>query len=222
MIDVHAHILPCDHGCDSVEMSLEQLRLAQKNHVRTIIATPHYDCRKESVRSFLERRNAALESVRNAMDSSMTVEIVPFAEISLEHGIETVADLELIALGAKRYLLVELSREAHGDWSYEALFALEKRGFCPIIAHLHRYSKSTQEKLLQFGFHAQINIECKKNRAEWKTVQGWISNHQVHFVGSDIHGLLDESYRDFRKFYRRLPKKQRVRFQKNASVLLEK
>jgi protein-tyrosine phosphatase len=43
MIDIHNHILPgIDDGCRSLEESLELARLAVKEGIHHIIATPHH------------------------------------------------------------------------------------------------------------------------------------------------------------------------------------
>mgnify|MGYP002228253889 CR=1 FL=1 len=43
IIDVHAHILPgVDDGSENWNESIEMLRMAYEQGIRTIIATPHY------------------------------------------------------------------------------------------------------------------------------------------------------------------------------------
>ncbi len=221
MIDVHAHILPCDHGCESIDMALAQICLAQKHGIKAIIATPHYDCRMESVQSFLNRRTQAYEQLLSAMPPSNTVKIFPAAEVSLEHGIEELANLEQLCIGQGKHILIELSKDQHGDWAYEALFALERRGLRPIIAHIHRYDRYTIEKLMALNFYAQINIECKHSRREWSMVKKWISERRVHFIGSDIHGASTTVYRDFSRFYKWLSKEEQKRFSANAEILIQ-
>ena len=42
MIDIHTHILPgVDDGSESMDMSLQMLRLAQKGGTKVVTVTPH-------------------------------------------------------------------------------------------------------------------------------------------------------------------------------------
>lgn len=222
MIDIHSHILPnCDHGSDSLEVSLKQVKYAVKHRVNTIIATPHFDPREESVTSFLERRQKAWELLVMHPDFPKGLDIVLGAEVSIEHGIERCADLERLAIGNTNYMLLEFSKFEHGRWAFEALDEIEVKGIKPIIAHVHRYDSDTREQVFSLNYYCQINASVIASRDEWAKVKPWILQRQVHFVGSDIHGANESFYKNLEKLYKKLPKQEAERFQNNALHLLK-
>ena len=61
MIDLHCHLLPgIDDGAKQVEETLEFLRIARRDGVTTITATPHmkpgvYDNSRETIRQAIAR-----------------------------------------------------------------------------------------------------------------------------------------------------------------------
>ena len=67
MIDLHAHILHnLDDGPDTLEESLEMCRIAHRDGIRTIVATPHtlngvYETNWETVLSRVRELNEALK-----------------------------------------------------------------------------------------------------------------------------------------------------------------
>ena len=63
--DYHSHILPgCDHGSDGIKTSLKQIEMAKSVGIKTICATPHFYPHKESVESFLARRQRTYEALK--------------------------------------------------------------------------------------------------------------------------------------------------------------
>ena len=67
MIDWHSHVLPnMDDGSQSVDVSRSMLRALKEQGIETIIATPHFDADSESIDSFLERRSATSQLLREA------------------------------------------------------------------------------------------------------------------------------------------------------------
>ncbi len=220
-IDVHSHILPCDHGSQSVEMSLKQLQYAKKYNITTIIATPHFDHRKESVASFLQRRAEAYEALVSHPQFPKDITIELAAEVSVEHGLETCPDLEQLTIAGGKYMLLEFSKFEHGDWAFDTLYDIKARGIVPIIAHIHRYSDNTVDQILNTDFYCQFNAITVTKRDSWQRVKNWILSHQVHFLGSDIHGDTEEDYRNFKRVCKKIPKNELERLMNNAQLLLQ-
>ena len=68
MTDLHTHILPgMDDGAESVEMSLDMLRMERDQGVDAVVLTPHFYRDRERPEHFLNRRRAAGEALRDAL-----------------------------------------------------------------------------------------------------------------------------------------------------------
>ena len=138
MLDLHSHILPgLDDGADDMEVSLGMARLAVRDGVRTMAATPHvnfdYPVDPDTVLSRVGELEVALASA----DIALTV--LPGAEISVPRATE-LNDDELVSfgIGGGRTLLIE-SPYVKGVASMEELFFdLQLRGFRVLLAHPER------------------------------------------------------------------------------------
>ena len=68
LIDMHSHVLPAvDDGSESVEESLEMLRLSYSQGVRKMVATPHFYPHSMNPSKFLERREEAVKALAEAV-----------------------------------------------------------------------------------------------------------------------------------------------------------
>ena len=141
--DMHAHILPmADHGSDSVETSLAQLRLAKAAGVDVILATPHFYLReRDTVSAFLARRAQAMEQLQAAITASGEdlPRIVLGAEVTLQVDLDALPDLEKFCIADTNFILIEMPDFKWSGWVHRALDAIYQRGLRPIIAHLDRY-----------------------------------------------------------------------------------
>jgi protein-tyrosine phosphatase len=138
LIDLHSHILPgIDDGPASLAESVEMARAAVAGETRTIVATPHVNDRF---------RPDPEEIVRLA--GSVNIELaraeIPLAVITgAEIAITRLAELDdevlrVLALGSGLSVLVESPYERSARFIDEALFALQVRGFLPVLAHPER------------------------------------------------------------------------------------
>ena len=64
IIDCHTHILPgIDDGSENIEMTKKLLELEMNNGVTDIVFTPHFYASRNSIGSFLDKREKSLEKV---------------------------------------------------------------------------------------------------------------------------------------------------------------
>ena len=206
-IDFHAHILPAaDHGSDSLETSLRQVKLARHAGIDVLAATPHFYPNHESLEKFLARRKETELRLREALPN-YAPKIIVAAEAHLCRGMENIDGLEQLCFSGTNVLLLELP----GDFSirtYEQTLdvLLYGKKLTIVLAHIDRYSESTIDFLLDFGFLAQINassfcrLRTRKRSMRWATEQ-----RSVVALGSDIHGC-DTGYREFLKMKAKLGK----------------
>ena len=201
--DMHAHILPqADHGSDSIETSLAQLRLAREAGVDVIVATPHFYLREhDTIDAFLARRQVAFETLQAAMLATGETfpRILLGAEVTLQVDMEHLPDLEKLCIADTDYILLEMPDYKWSSWVHRSLDAIYQRGLRPIIAHLDRYDEHCANALLDGDALIQINATALSHfftRAKWRDL---IAKDYVHFLGSDIHGADANGYSSYLK-----------------------
>ena len=198
-LDYHAHILPgCDHGSDSVEMSRKQLAMAAAAGVRTVCATPHFYPHKESIPSFLQRREASARLLRENLTADAP-QLQLGAEVLICDGMERLDGLSRLCRGETNELLLEMPFYQWPETIWDTLYALcERRDIEIVLAHAERYSPEAIEQLIRDNVALQLNSECLTRPLHRKRYLTWIKNGSVKYLGSDIH-MLGNGYRDFEK-----------------------
>lgn len=200
VVDFHSHILPAaDHGSDSVETSLKQLKLASDDGITRIIATPHFYPHKHTLEKFLQKREECAKSLSDVCDGSLpTVKLG--AEVLLCQGLEKLQSLDKLCLCGTDYLLLELP---FSDFRQEYCYTVEKilkSGFKIVLAHVDRYPKENIEQLIDVGIDMlQVNADSLDKLFKPKHILEWAKNGKVVALGSDIHGNDAKAYKRFTK-----------------------
>lgn len=205
-LDYHAHILPgCDHGSDSVETSRKQLAMAAAAGVRTVCATPHFYPHKESIPSFLQRREASARLLReNLMADALQLQLG--AEVLICDGMERLDGLSRLCRGETNELLLEMPFYQWSESIWDTLYALcERRDIEIVLAHAERYPPEAIEQLIRDNVALQLNSECLTRPLHRKRYLTWIKNGSVKYLGSDIH-MLGDGYRAWEKCVKLLSK----------------
>lgn len=193
----HCHILPhIDDGSESVEMSLEMIKLMRSQGVERIIATPHFYAHREhkDIKAYLAKRQAAYDEIVQADNSNS--DIMLGAEVAIEHGLHSIPDIDKLRLADTNYILLELPYAGFQRWYLDEITDISyEYGFTPIIAHIHRYldyySKSEYEEVLKLDAVFQINNEAFGNFKERRFVKNLIKEGYPYLFGSDAHNLTD-------------------------------
>lgn len=164
MIDLHCHILPdIDDGSPSMEESLAMVRVAQKNKIDVIVATPHfldYDNLDEFV---IERNEKAIELNKAISDMGYNVSVACGSELFLDSRIFTADNLDELTINGSRYMLCEFTlKPFNNDKAIVYCEELISRGYVPIIAHPERYINFLREpeivnELWDMGCKFQVN-----------------------------------------------------------------
>lgn len=221
-IDFHAHVLPgMDHGCSSSKESCEQLRLAEKAGVGTVVATSHFYPHEMSIRAFIENRNGAINRLHEVYDSDKPT-VIPAAEVLFCENMQNMDNIEQLCIGNTGYILLEMP---FGDWKknwFEDLSEIYDR-MCGrvILAHVDRYDSDSIEYLLNKGFSAQINAAAFGMFKNTKNIDRWIDNGSVVALGSDIHGT-KIGYKEYLHAAKKLGKRFEVIMSRSADVLNKK
>lgn len=206
-LDFHSHILPgCDHGSDSLETSLQQVRMAAEAGIQTICATPHFYPHKEPIDSFLQRRaETAALLMQNLSGEAPNIRLG--AEVLICDGMERLDGLSRLCCQGSRELLLEMPFYSWPEPIWETLYCLLDRPDIQIIlAHADRYPKENIERLIGDGVPVQLNVECLTKPLKRKRYLNWIEEGSVKYLGSDIH-MLGSGYRDWEKCRKLLGKR---------------
>jgi protein-tyrosine phosphatase len=205
-LDYHAHVLPgCDHGSDSVETSRKQLAMAAAARVRTVCATPHFYPHKESIPSFLQRREASARLLRENLTADAP-QLQLGAEVLICDGMERLDGLPRLCRSETNELLLEMPFYQWPETIWDTLYALcERRDIEIVLAHAERYSPEAIEQLIRDNVALQLNSECLTRPLHRKRYLTWIKNGSVKYLGSDIH-MLGDGYRAWEKCVKLLSK----------------
>jgi protein-tyrosine phosphatase len=190
MLDIHCHILPnIDDGSPNMETSLEMARIAAKDGVQTIIATPHIgesDYPRETI----------LTAIRE-LETKLAEHDIP---ITILFGAELEAHIALAAaeqfcLAESSFLLMEFPHTYLPNDADDLIYTLINRGITPIIAHPERNAQIAQEPwllrpLLELGAKAQVtaaSITGELGMAAKTCATYLLQNKMVHYIASDSH-----------------------------------
>lgn len=205
-LDYHAHVLPgCDHGSDSVETSRKQLAMAAAARVRTVCATPHFYPHKESIPSFLQRREASARLLRENLTADAP-QLQLGAEVLICDGMERLDGLPRLCRSETNELLIEMPFYQWPEAIWDTLYALcERLDIKIVLAHAERYPPEAIEQLIRDNVALQLNSECLTRPLHRKRYLTWIKNGSVKYLGSDIH-MLGDGYRAWEKCVKLLGK----------------
>jgi len=197
MIDTHAHILPgMDDGANDLAQSIEFIKTAESQGVKTIFATPHacdgvFNCKKEDI---IEKCNQLQTQV---WDHGMSIQMLPGAEIRINHDLVSEFDKgNLLTLNdSDAYLLVELPLIFISKAISMMLRQLRERGVTPIIAHAERNPMilNKPDIITDFVYNgAVIQVTASSLTGDFgkqamKAARAMVSMDQVFCIGSDIH-----------------------------------
>lgn len=237
MIDIHTHILPgMDDGARNTEESTKLVEALYYQGISLIVLTPHFYPHRESLESFLCRREKSYELIRKHyinIDFNLSVEFVVASETLLSENLLWNDDISELCMGDTNYLLLELPFTK--EWSHRVYKMIEglmgKFGIRPIIAHIERYPainrRAEREDILKnlsdIGCMFQIDTDSVTNIRTRHSMLKLIKSGWVDFVGSDCH---DTTVRkpQFDKFneiiQKKLGQEYLYNFEKNAKKVL--
>lgn len=199
MIDMHSHCLPLmDDGADSIDTSLEMLRFAKANGAHTVAATPHYNCTKQSVDEFLNKREYSYSLIKETVLNAPGVypKITFGAEVLLCSDLSEGIDLKKLCYAGTDYLLIELNSIYSPSTVSEWIYNISIRGYKPIIAHIDRYAdhKDIMQELCGVDVVYQINAARFLGLFSNGAVKDILKRHDKFIVSSDMHNLTTRSF----------------------------
>lgn len=198
MIDLHCHILHgLDDGAKNLDEALEMANMAEKDGIKTIVATPHL-FRGDFVPKDLGIIQKKIDELRDVLKkNNIDVEIVKGAEVHIGHNLihEIRKNRDHLVLNGSSYMFLEFPAGHVFSGVKELLFELMTEGCKPIIAHPERNyvfmrSPDILFELLQMGALTQANsgsfIGLYGRRVEEAAFQ-FLDHRFTHLLGSDAH-----------------------------------
>ncbi len=200
MIDLHNHLLPgIDDGSRKLDETLEFLRLARRDGVKTVVATPHmkpgvYDNTREAI---LERVALVREAQRG--DEAEGIALLPGAEVYYTADLlDRVRARQLVTLGdGGRYLLLELPYQQVPMGVEDMIFHLKIAGITPLMAHPERVAYYLEDiervaNSIRLGALTQVTASSITGRFGERArdfALQMLSRRMIHVLASDSHDV---------------------------------
>lgn len=194
MIDWHTHILPAvDDGSKDISESVALLKMLADQEVDTVVATPHFHANENSVEAFLERRNAAVETLLSKLPSEAP-KILLGAEVKYYAGISRLAELKKLTISDSSVLLIEMPFSKWTEYIVRELIELSGSGNLILaLAHIERYLKfqddNTWRRLYESGIQMQVNASFFTDFITRRKALSMLRDNAIHLIGSDCHNI---------------------------------
>lgn len=194
MIDFHSHILPAiDDGSSSVEESIALLDMLKDQGIKTVVATPHFDAKRDTLEEFIKKRRESYEALLPQINKEHP-KIILGAEVAYYPGIERLKALSFLTAGESDLLLLEMPISVWTDYTVKEVVDLATtKNMTVVLAHAERYlgrqSVKTIELLNGSGILMQYNADFFLRFGQRRTALKMLEQGEIHLIGSDCHNL---------------------------------
>ena len=217
-IDIHGHYAwGIDDGIQTQEEALEALKIARKNNISAIVATPHVvpGTHNETDIQHFKDRIANLKTLAK----NENIEVYEGCELFLNHDyIDSIKQQLFIPIENTSYLLVEFDVRKKLGKEYEVedyLYEIDIQGYTPVIAHVERYfpngiNLERIEQWIDNGYVIQVNASSLLG-VHGKTVKNnayqLLNSGFVHVIATDTHRSQGHRIPCLQEIYQLLSKK---------------
>lgn len=197
MIDLHIHILPnFDDGAASIEEFLNMCRIAKKDGIDTVVATPHtlngvYNHNGDEIIQEVMELNSLLKK------EGVEIEVIPGSDVRISPDL-----LEQIKKGKaltvndnQTYLMIEFPGYFVSPSVKGLLSELLRSGVIPIISHPERYlqvheNRAILSDMVMEGSLVQItamSLTGEFGKGIRNCAEDLLEHGLVHIIASDAH-----------------------------------
>lgn len=199
MIDLHTHILPgVDDGVRTEDEAVEFARLAARDGIRTLVATPH--CRDGFYRNEREGVLAGVALLRERLvRDGVDLEVLPGAEVHIAPDLVTkIRDGRAPTLADNgKTLLLELSMSQYPVELEQLIFRLQVAGIVVLLAHPERIRYFQEdvrryERVVGQGAFGQLTTGSVLGQFGERTrefSENLLRRRLVHVLSSDAHNV---------------------------------
>jgi protein-tyrosine phosphatase len=193
MIDIHSHILPgLDDGSKSWDMTLEMCRLAIRDGIAHIVATPHSD---DTYVYSRDRVRDLISKLSNKIGDQLTFSVGCDFHLSFENIEDAIAHPQRYTIASRQYMLVELSEYGIPPQVSDGFWRLQAAGIIPIITHPERNAilQRRPERVLEWvDAGCLVQVTASAVTGSWgdtvRRIAMWLlENDAVHVLASDAH-----------------------------------
>lgn len=201
LTDIHQHLLwGIDDGADSREIMYSMLREAQRQGIKTIVATSHArpGLQPFDMGLYTERLTEAQCFCKT---EDLGICVLPGAEIAWTHQTPlALRQGRIPTMGGTDYVLLELWRNISWQAAQDAVKQLTRAGYCPVLAHPERYLAfiRSPKRTLQFrnetGALLQLNADTvlsPRNYWERRFTEYLLKEGAVDAIASDAHDCIN-------------------------------
>lgn len=196
-VDMHSHLIPgIDDGSNSMEETLAMLRKFKEMGFSKVITTPHIKLGSfENTSEIIQQ--GAHEVKQAILENNLDIHFEAAAEYYFDFSLMEKIEKNDILSFSDGHVLVEYSFHQRPMGYKEMIFALQMKGYKPILAHFERYpyyhnSVEKAEQLRDRGVKIQLNLLSLFGHygpAIQKQAELLIKEKQVDLVASDCHRL---------------------------------
>ena len=197
MVDIHCHIIfGIDDGSQSLEESINILKLAYKNGVTDIVFTPHY-IEGSSYNANNSKKNERLEIIKEEIKKQgIDINLYLGNEVMTTPSMLNLIDEEEISvINNTKYILMELPMNNTVNYLDDLIFKLRNAGFIPIIDHPERYMQIKEDytralEWVRKGALLQSNLGSlyeRYGKESKKAIYKLLDCNAISFLSSDIH-----------------------------------
>ena len=198
MIDFHNHILPkIDDGSNSIEMSLDMLKIAYQQGIKEVVNTVHFQHPKvdgiEISYDIIQEKTLILQ--KKLDQNNIPIRIHIGSEVFYLPNLMQIKDDPLATIGNGKYMLIEFYPHIIPEDHKQIFFELKMNGITPIIAHPERYKQIQKDTSLVYDW---LNTGCliqvdagsvlgTLGKSSYIAAENIIKNNWCQILGSDAH-----------------------------------
>lgn len=196
-VDIHSHLIPgIDDGVKTMDESIAILKEFEQLGLKKIITSPHVvsDGFNNSTQTILDGRDNVREAIKK---HGINIEFDAVAEYYLDESMyEKIEKKDLLTIGSKNFILVELSYLSKANNVSDLIYKLQIAGYRVILAHPERYPYYYEKNLEQYislkdrSVYFQINLMSlagKYGKPARAVAEKMIDEQMVDFIGTDLH-----------------------------------
>lgn len=233
MLDLHCHILSgIDDGAKNIEDSLDMARLAVKEGITHILATPHHKNRNWNNEK--DRVIKLVEELQKEIDANnIPLTIFPGQEVRIYGEIldDMRNDKILFTDEQKQYVLIEFPTQNIPTYTERLFYDLESNGKTPVIVHPERNREILEhpnrlKTLVDKGALAQLTAASYVGgfgKSIQKLSARLIEHDLVHFIASDAHNTSNRAFHmkeAYQKIEKEFGREKREAFHQTTKDLL--
>jgi len=195
MVDIHCHILPgIDDGSDTWETTEAMCRMAARDGITHIVATPHCDGHYIYDREHFTDMLGTLSEIAGEW---LTFTIGCDFHLSPRNLEDAINDPRRFAVGDTQYLMIEFDHHGIPSNAGEQLLAILSRGMVPIITHPERNAFLMKnlhmvERFVEQGCLVQVTANALPGfwgAKSKKAAEKLVLKKLVHIVARHAHDL---------------------------------